>query len=164
MSEILSYLAGCLDSDGYFGIKKSTYNQRVLKDSKNPSYQEKIQLKQVYETVPKLLQEVFGGSYYKEKPSTKNGRVLYVWNVSNKQAADAARKLLPFLRLKKKQASLLLAIRSSKQKNRQTRGRPLDPSVIDLRESCRLQIKELNKIGTTDLNGSNLQAAKEVDQ
>jgi len=38
----LAYLAGVMDSDGYFTLRRSTYNIRRFKDSKNPQYSEKV--------------------------------------------------------------------------------------------------------------------------
>ncbi len=42
--EITSYLAGCIDSDGTIGIKKSTYAMRVTGDSGQPTYSERLAL------------------------------------------------------------------------------------------------------------------------
>lgn len=113
-NNLLAYLAGAMDSDGYFSIKKSTYHIRVVKDSINPSYSEKIGLKQVTREVPELLKKTFGGSLRLEKKSTKNGKPLFSWTATDINASEACRLLLPFLLIKIRQANLILELRESK--------------------------------------------------
>ncbi len=115
---ILAYLAGVMDSDGYFTIKRATYNIRVLKDSKNPHYQEQAGLKQVQPEAIKLILRNFGGSFFKSKPYAKNGKNLFCVLLSCRKANFFVKKIYPYLRIKKKQASLLLALRRSLDKGR----------------------------------------------
>ena len=77
---LLAYLAGVMDSDGYFTIKRSTYNIRKLKDSKNPTYSERIGLKQVHPFAVHTIHRLFGGYYHIQKPSTKNGDVGMIYH------------------------------------------------------------------------------------
>jgi hypothetical protein len=58
--------------------------------------------------VPLLLKSIFGGSIYVTRPGTKNSRPLYKWMASDRSAAIAARTLLPFLRIKFRQAEALV--------------------------------------------------------
>ena len=109
-----AYLAGCLDSDGYFTIKRSTYHLRVRRDATQPVYSEKIGLKQVTEYVPRLLHESFGGYYRIEKPSTKNGKPLHSWTVTDRKAIECVTALLPYLHVKREQAELLVELRRLK--------------------------------------------------
>lgn len=111
----LAYLAGVIDSDGYFSIRKSTYHVRVRGDAVNAVYSERIGLKQVTTVVPLLLKETFGGYYRQEGPGTKNSRPMYCWQTTDLNAARAAAVLLPYLRIKRRQAKLLLELRESKQ-------------------------------------------------
>lgn len=116
MSDCLyAYLAGAMDSDGSFGIKRSTYHIRVRGDATNPVYFERVSLKQVTPDIPELLQTTFGGGCYKGKPGTNNSKPLYVWQATNKKAANACIFLLPYLRIKKTQALLLLELRETKK-------------------------------------------------
>lgn len=111
---IYAYLAGAIDSDGSIGIKKSTYHKRVRQDATNATFSERIMLKQVTPEIPHLLKEQFGGYLRLEKPSTTDGKPLWSWQVTDKQAAYAATALLPFLRVKRRQAELILELRESK--------------------------------------------------
>lgn len=111
----LAYLAGAIDSDGSIGIKRSTYHIRVRKDAVNATYSERILLKQVTPHIPELLKECFGGTFRMEKASTTDGKPLFSYGCTDKNAARACELMLPYLRIKKPQAQLLLELRESKQ-------------------------------------------------
>lgn len=113
---ILAYLAGAMDSDGSFGIKRSTYSMRVLKESTQPVYSERAALKQVTEAIPCLLKECFGGYVRVCKPQTVNSKPMFSWNVTDTNAARCCAALLPFLRVKHEQAKCLLELRESKDR------------------------------------------------
>lgn len=111
----LAYLAGAMDSDGYFSIKRSTYHMRVRKDASNPVYSEVMGLHQVTLDIPHLLRDYFGGTLYQAPPQTPNSKPLYRWRGSDLNAARAAAALLPYLRVKRRQAELLCELRESKK-------------------------------------------------
>jgi hypothetical protein len=119
--ETLSYCAGLLDADGYFSIMCNQSGQLKFGRA-NPQWFECIGLKQVTEAGPRLLQETFGGSIYREKPSAANGKPLFTWRVGSRAAFECARRLLPFLRIKKQQARLLVRLGAHKAlRGKQTR-------------------------------------------
>jgi hypothetical protein len=161
MDEITkAYLAGCLDCDGWFTIKRSTYALRVRGDATQAVYSERIGLKQVTEDVPRLLCDSFGGYLRMEKPSAKNGKPLWAWSVSDRKAIGCVNALLPYLRVKRQQAEVLLALRGLKELPRVQRGtfamtnqwgstsqmprRFVDPEVITRKEGLFNHIKSLN--------------------
>ena len=111
---VLSYLAGAMDSDGFFSIKKSTYGKRVKKDCYNATYHATMGLKQVHPDVPNLLKSTFGGHVRICKPQTQNSKELWSYAATNKKAGDACRLLLPYLLIKKEQAKAILELRESK--------------------------------------------------
>lgn len=112
---IYAYLAGAIDSDGSITMKRSTYHMRVRKDAKNPVYSERILLKQVTPDIPEFLQETFGGSLRTTKGQTPNSKPLYSFECRDLQAAALCRQLLPYLRVKRKQAEINLELRESKK-------------------------------------------------
>ena len=158
----LAYLAGALDADGYFTIKRSTYHLRVRGDARVPLFSERIGLKQVDSAVPELLRASFGGGIGIQKPSSRNGKPLYGWQVTDKKAAAAAELLLPFLRIKYRQATILLELRRLKglprsgsivveQRDRWGRLRPFRKAVMSAedvaaRAALFERIKSLNDI------------------
>jgi len=115
MSELLAYLAGAMDADGTFGISKSTYHQRVRGDAHNPVYSAKIGLKQTSPLVPELLKETFCGSLYPQKPGTPNSKPMWCWMASAKRAVRACEKLLPFIRIKRKQIEAILELETTRE-------------------------------------------------
>ncbi len=112
----LAYLAGAIDSDGCFMIRRCTYRKRVTCDADNPTYSERVCLKQVTPQIPELLHQVAGGGSLRlEKASCKdNGKPLYTFDCTNKIAAALTSKILPYLRVKKRHAELIMELRASK--------------------------------------------------
>lgn len=119
--EILAYLAGAIDSDGTIGIKRSTYAMRVRKDAEAPVFSERVALRQVTPQIPKLLKTTFGGSIYVTKPSVPKGRPLWSWAATDLRALDCLVALIPFLRVKRKQALNCLALRKVKIESRKAK-------------------------------------------
>ncbi|MBV8522460.1 MAG: hypothetical protein JOY71_10115, partial [Acetobacteraceae bacterium] len=115
---ILAYLAGAMDSDGSFGIKRSTYHMRVRGDAWQPVYQERADLKQAAPDIPNLLRQTFGGSLSHNAPGTAKSKPLYGWHASDRVAANTAKALLPYLRIKRRQAELLIELRATKDDSR----------------------------------------------
>lgn len=151
----LAYLAGLVDGEGYVGIKKSLTGVRSGKQ-KSPSYHERIQIRMVDEAGIKLFTKVFGGNYYKEKPHSNSGRLLYCFQISDLSASKALKILLPFLVIKGNQAKLVLALRKSKEsklaKQRgnlggrtKGRGKPMADSVLEHRDKLWKQLKQIHR-------------------
>ena len=161
-----AYLAGCLDSDGYFSIKRSSYHMRVRGDSGQLVYSERIGLKQVSEHVPSLLHKYFGGYYRIDKPSSRHGKPLYAWSVTDRKAISCVTILLPYLRVKKAQAELLIELRRLKSlpwKVIGTVARPnrwgklvdwphriVDPEVIRQKDILFDKMHRLNRINNSN--------------
>lgn len=115
---VLAYLAGIMDADGSFMIKRSTYHMRVRGDASCPIFSERLAIKQVTPDAIDLLHKIFGGSRGMEKPSAIHGQMLHRWGVTDLKAYKVALALFPYLRIKKSQASLLLELRKAKQEPR----------------------------------------------
>lgn len=144
----LSYLAGVMDSDGYFSIRRSTYSIRKTKESKNPLYFERIGIKQTQPEVINLIYDLFGGYKNCQKPNTKNGKLLYAIQLTNLKANKFIQAIYPFLILKKKQAKILLNLRNSLsegKKGKTTSGKScISKKQLDFRENLRQEIFFLN--------------------
>ena len=107
----LAYIAGLVDGEAYIGIKKSNskLNGRV-----NPAYHERIQIRMVDEEAIRFLSETLGGNYYKEKPNCKGGRPLYCYQASDLKASTILESLLPYLKVKRNSAFVVLELRERK--------------------------------------------------
>ena len=118
---VLAYLAGVMDSDGTIGIKKSTYSMRVTKDSSQPSYSERLSLRQVEPQAVDLFRDLFGGSRYMTKPSARRGKMLHTWAATDLRAAAALRAIRPYLRIKAPQADNAMSLRVVKERSKRAR-------------------------------------------
>jgi len=114
MKEKFAYLAGVMDSDGSFMIKKSTYGIRRRRDCKNPIYSEWISIKQTSPDAVQLMKGLFGGSLVSSKVYCKNGKPFWVYHAMNRVAHRICQSLYPYLRIKKEQCGLLLELRNLK--------------------------------------------------
>lgn len=122
---LLSYLAGVMDSDGYFTIKRNTYNIRVTKTSHNPAYYERVGIKQVQPQAVTLIYKYFGGYFHKEKPNTKNGKMLWSIQLTNLKANKFIKSIYPFLKIKKEQAHILIKLRKSLNQGKKNKGKKI---------------------------------------
>jgi len=108
--DVLAYAAGVIDSDGSIGIRRSTYAKRVRGDARNPIYSTRVCVKQVERDAVALLKDSFGGALMVERSTLKNGRPFYYWEIHSRQATAMLRALLPYLRIKRRQAENCLAL------------------------------------------------------
>src|SRR5689334_13199109 len=103
----LAYLAGAMDADGHFTIKRSTQRKRNSGDCVLAVYSPRAGLGQVTPQVPELLKRCFGGTFRLQAPATENSRPLFKYLCSDRMAARLAHALMPYLRIKSQQAQLL---------------------------------------------------------
>lgn len=152
----LAYCAGVIDSDGTIGVKRSTYAMRVVGDAKQTMYSERVCVRQVEPQAVTLLHALFGGRFAKAKPSTKKGRALYEWQVTDLNAAKCLLAVLPYLRIKREQAENCLALRGLKEKSKKQRvavgrghagGASRSAALSDAMEQAYQRAKELNHVG-----------------
>lgn len=155
-----AYLAGCLDCDGAFSIKRSTYAMRVRGDASQPVFSERVMFAQVKYGITALLREYFGGSSHIDRQRTVNSHLIFRWQVTDKQAVQCVKAVLPYLVVKREQAELLLRLRELKNLPRvkvgtfvlnNRWGRPVvmplrivSPEVIQAKEELFNQIRLLN--------------------
>lgn len=157
MDEItLAYLAGVLDSDGTIGVKRNTYSVRIVGDSAQPTYSERIHIRQVERAALELFAETFGGNIGVTDPYAKRGRPLFNWGQTDRKAAATLVALLPYLRIKRAQAENCLALRAVKEQSKLARvakgrghaGAASRPVALgDAMEAHFLRAKELNRVG-----------------
>lgn len=113
--ETLAYLAGTLDSDGNFRILKKR-GQRM----RWPYYQINVRCAQVLPSpAVELLCQTFGGRVSTKRERRANHRDLAMWSINDRTAFDAVTALLPHLRVKSADASLLLKLRELKSRGKE---------------------------------------------
>ncbi len=109
----LAYLAGLIDGEGYVGIKKTT-----RRDMTSPAYHERIQVRMVDEAAIAFLASTLGGNYYCEASHVAQGRPLYCYQASDLKACQVLDAVLPYLRIKRPDADLVLQLRALKAAKR----------------------------------------------
>ncbi len=145
-NELIAYLAGLVDGEGYVGIKK----QKPRPDTINALYHERIQIRMVEEKAIKLFKQTFGGNYYRETDHSKySKKPLYCYQATDRLAAKIIKILLPYLLIKNRQAKLILKLRESKEnpeshKRGSPAKRPMNPKIVTYRESLYQQIKTIH--------------------
>ncbi len=153
---LLAYCAGVIDSDGTIGIKRQSYAMRVVKDSSQPTYSERVCVKQVEPEAVDLLHSLFGGYRFTAKASVRGGRPLFAWQVTDRKAAACLAELLSYLRIKRAQAENCLALRIVKEESKKARvafgrghaGSAVRPAALSAAmERHHARAHELNRVG-----------------
>ena len=131
--EDLAYAAGFFDGEGSVGIK-------MHKGKRGLFHTPYATVSQVRPEVLIWMRELFGGSIRFNEQGGKNG--IWALQLSARKALNMLRALLPFLKVKKQEAQLVLEAFERKTINR-VAGVPQD--LQDLRQGNRLKIMALRK-------------------
>ena len=108
--ELFAYLAGVIDSDGNLRVEKRRVTGMI-----GPHYRIGIRCSQVVPSAAvELLARTFGGRIGAKRSTQPNHRDLVSWSLSDKSAARAVEALLPYLRVKPREAQMLLELRGLK--------------------------------------------------
>lgn len=104
-----------MDSDGTIGVHINWYKVRSekWKDSKQPTYQPRIAVKQLDPEAVELFVEVFGGHSYVDSGKASqygSGRPINVWQMHSRAAGVVLRTLRPHLRIKTRQCDLAIEL------------------------------------------------------
>lgn len=102
----LAYIAGVIDSDGYIGLTRSRENRRT---KKTYSYRPTITITQTKPQAIALLKDIGLGRFGIKKQQSKKHKSLYRWGIySYRDVKFLIKRILPYLRIKKEQAKILL--------------------------------------------------------
>jgi hypothetical protein len=102
--EILAYCAGVIDADGTIRVARNKAPSGIWR------YHEYVRVKQVEREAVDLLVKTFGGFVHKEIAAGR--RDMISWTVCSKQGHACLTALLPYLRIKHRQAVNALLLRS----------------------------------------------------
>jgi hypothetical protein len=107
---VLSYLAGTIDADGHITVSRSVRTNGKRYTHSPTYYHPRIGFTSTDTVVPDLLKETFGGSLCTHTPKNKNHKKVIIWAVGTSDSGRIATALLPYLRLKLKQAELVIEL------------------------------------------------------
>jgi hypothetical protein len=134
----LSYLAGFFDGEGCIVLHKS----RPRKKEHNPTYYAEACVASVDKQSVMLFKLHFGGNVYLRKAQTRTTRPIWAWQISAKQSINFFEVILPYLRLKKEQATIAFMFQK-KQSYGDRSGLYIDKQVAA--ETAKKIISDLNK-------------------
>ena len=110
-SELIAYCAGVLDSDGHIGVHVNWYKVRHLGGAKQPTYQPRCSVKQLDPEAIEVFHDLFAGHCYVDTNNARgSARPINVWQVHSAACRRVLESLRPFLRVKARQADLVLEL------------------------------------------------------
>lgn len=101
-----------MDSDGHIGVHVNWYRVKSVGDAKQPTFQPRVSIKQIDDEATSLFHELFDGHLYVDDTARRrgSGRPINVWQVHSRASGVVLRQLLPYLRIKVRQAELALEL------------------------------------------------------
>lgn len=107
----LAYCAGVLDSDGHIGVHVNWYRVKSAGDAKQPTYQPRCSVKQLDHQAVELFGDLFDGHHYVDTSNVRGSRrPINVWQVHSAACRRVLDALRPYLRIKCRQADLVLEL------------------------------------------------------
>jgi len=137
-----SYVAGIMDTDGSFSVKR----QKGHSETKNLRYMPCIQMSMASLDVINHIRKncVFGTVCVAKNKSCSRG-FHYAWSIGKKQdSSEFIEKILPYLKEKKDQAKILLEFCKSSENTKYCKA-GIPKEELEFRESCYQKIVALNK-------------------
>jgi len=140
-----SYVAGVMDTDGSFSVKR----QKGHSETKNLRYIPCIQMSMASLNVINHIRKncIFGTVCVVKNKSCSRG-FYYAWSIGKKQdSAEFIEKILPYLKEKKDQAMILLDFCKNAENTKFCKA-GISEKELEFRESCYQKIVALNKRGS----------------
>jgi hypothetical protein len=106
-----SYLAGLIDGEGYIGILRTSKNQKKKWTSAREFvYCPVIKITMTDKEIIEWLYKSFGGTFETRRhlDSSRKSKESYGWMARKAQAVEIVKCVHPYLRVKKKQAHIIL--------------------------------------------------------
>ncbi len=138
--DIVIYLAGVTDSEAHIGIIKHKRKERLT-----PAYEPRLQIGNTSKNMLTIFLTNFGGRILLEKRLTRGGKEFYIWTVYGVPMVKALEAMLPFLRVKKREAELVIALQKRiwKRNERVGDNKGVSSQELEAREKLYQQIKRL---------------------
>ena len=138
----LAYFAGIVDGEGTVTVLSS-----VNPKTGTRSVSCRLMVPNTYQPLIVWLAETFGGrvSHY-GKPRSEKHKQVYMWYVSAKRSVQLCELILPYLKVKRRHAEIVVAI-SHLRHHYSSRGRAVSDAVSEARVPLLAEIRELNHRG-----------------
>jgi len=109
--EDLIYIAGLFDGEGSISL----FWQKRPDVARVRTVRASISIGNTDRSIIEYLHQCLGGNFHSVKRSNPNWKPVYLWTASTNQAVEIIKELLPYLRIKKKQAELLIEYQQYKR-------------------------------------------------
>lgn len=147
------YAAGIIDGEGSIGISELRPNYEPgnrRKRRKSPSFRCWVQVTMTDPVVPVWLAETFGGTAntreHLNPPANARWKPYTVWVLQHQRASEFCALVLPFLRVKKEQAELVISYYADPRFTFKQR-KSLSEDELDARREYAVQARALNGRG-----------------
>lgn len=131
-----AYLAGFIDGEGHIGIKK------YKRGNNSPTYSERVSVGGICKLAIYSFNDYYPGYIYHHKPNDKSPNGFYSWEVTDNKAREFLLLVLPYLRIKKLEAQIVLALGKHKE---QTKRQKLSETDLKFRDDLYRILKSLHK-------------------
>ena len=137
----LAYLAGIFDGEGCIVIHD---RQWITKTGiKRIGFYPEICVASTNEWIIQQLKFAFGGNVYLRKKGTTRAQPIWAWQTTSKKATSCLKALLPYLRLKRRQAELAIEMENRRRPRGSHKLEPKDN--IAWQQAQKILISKLNK-------------------
>jgi hypothetical protein len=144
METLYAYLAGAIDIDGRIVIARR-FGHRHTDGRKVPYYGATISLSDSSPVVPDLLQATFPARRLQYEAKNRTQTAWHMWEAVNHSAHEPMVRLLPYLRVKRRQAELALTLINLIERERAGSARPLTTEQEQARGLLYDEALNLNK-------------------
>ena len=144
METLYAYLAGAIDIDGRIVIARR-FGHRHTDGRKVPYYGATISLSDSSPIVPDLLQATFPARRLQYEAKNRTQTAWHMWEAVNHSAHEPMVRLLPYLRVKRRQAELALTLINLIERERAGSARPLTTEQEQARGLLYDEALNLNK-------------------
>jgi hypothetical protein len=143
METLYAYLAGAIDVDGRVSINRALdYRCRV--GQRKSYYTATIALSDTDPVLPDLLQATFPASRLEYEAKNRKQMAWHMWEAVGLKAHEPLLCLLPYLRIRRRQAELALSLIALKQHDKAGGARPLTHEQEHARHLLYEEVTRLN--------------------
>jgi hypothetical protein len=132
----IRYVAGIIDGEGCISISWDRPGSKI-----SPRFVGQISVGMTNLKLIRLLGKQFGGCIHNYKVQKSYYKPILYWTLTAKAAAKFLNKVLPYLRVKKRQALLLIALHKRKK---YTGKKPLSRKEVSIRKRLWQKCWKLN--------------------
>ena len=141
METLYAYLAGAIDIDGRISISRARGYRR---DREMAYYSAVISLSDSDPVLPDLLQATFPARRLQYEAKNRSHHAWHMWEAVGESAQGPLIRLLPYLRIRRRQAELALSLITLMQSDKAGSARPLSEEQQQARRLLYEQVMSLN--------------------